>query len=124
MDITPLVKSNAQVIQSYRNGSFRISGQLYGEAVLVMPESVKTWGAACGKGADALVLADFEGIDAEIVLLGTGARMLFLPAALRAALREAGLSVEVMDTAAACRTYNVLLAEGRSVCAALLPVIV
>ena len=53
---------------------------------------------------------------------GGGTRMELLPKALRQSLREAGLVVEVMDTGAACRTYNVLLAEGRRVGAALLPV--
>lgn len=58
----------------------------------------------------------------EFLLLGSGARMQLLPKALRQGLRDAGLVVEVMDTGAACRTYNVLLAEGRRVGAALLPV--
>jgi uncharacterized protein len=119
MDITPLVKSNAQIIQSYKNGVFKISGEVYQGAVLVRPDAVTVWDAP---DFEQLSVADFSGIGAEVLLLGTGEKMRFLSPALRHALREAGVTVEVMDTAAACRTYNVLLAEGRQVCAALIPV--
>jgi uncharacterized protein len=53
--------------------------------------------------------------------VGCGARSVFVPPPLRAALKEIGLSLEVVDTGSACRTYNVLLAEGRRVAAALIP---
>ena len=56
----------------------------------------------------------------EIVLLGTGARLTFPDRALLAPLYKAGIGVEVMDTPAACRTYNILLGEGRNVLAALI----
>ena len=56
----------------------------------------------------------------EILLLGTGAKFQFPEAALLAPLYRAGIGVEVMDTPAACRTYNILLAEGRNVVAALI----
>jgi uncharacterized protein len=55
-----------------------------------------------------------------VQLLGTGRRQRFPPAALLRPLIEAGRSVEIMDTGAACRTYNILLAEGRAVAAALI----
>jgi len=58
----------------------------------------------------------------EILLLGCGRRMAMVPSALRARLKAAGIVVDAMDTGAACRTYSVLLAEGRRVAAALLPV--
>jgi uncharacterized protein len=54
--------------------------------------------------------------------VGCGPRAVFLPPALRASLKSAGLSLEVVDTGSACRIYNVLLAEGRRVAAALIPV--
>jgi len=57
----------------------------------------------------------------RILLLGLGRRMETLAGALRAELRRAGIAVEAMDTGAACRTYNVLLAEDREVAAALIP---
>ncbi len=62
-------------------------------------------------------LADFK---PEVVIFGSGGRLRFVPPALMRALYEAGIGIETMDTAAACRTYNVLVAEGRTVLAALL----
>jgi len=72
---------------------------------------------------DALAPADFARVAAlrpELVIFGSGARLRFPAPALLRPLINAGIGVETMDTAAACRTYNVLLAEGRSVIAALL----
>jgi len=119
MDVTPLVRRDAQVIQSYKDGVFKISGEVYEGAVLVAPDVTRLWDVT---GVDALSIDDFSSIEAEVVLLGTGARMAFLPADMRRALKEQGLVVECMDTPAACRTYNVLMAEGRQVVAALLSV--
>jgi uncharacterized protein len=58
----------------------------------------------------------------DLLLIGCGAHMALLPAALRKSLRDAGVVTEVMDTGAACRTYNVLAAEGRRVAAALIAI--
>ena len=73
--------------------------------------------------ADALTEADFEAVLAlqpELVIFGSGARQQFVAPGLMHALIERRIGVETMDTAAACRTYNVLVAEGRSAVAALL----
>jgi uncharacterized protein len=64
--------------------------------------------------------APLVALNCEIALLGTGRRQEFPPMAILAALARAGVGLEVMDTAAACRTYNVLLQEGRRVAAALM----
>jgi uncharacterized protein len=89
--------------------------------VLVLPDRTLDWGV--GSIAE-LSEASFEPLvgrgDVEILVLGTGARMAPLPAPLRLALKRAGIAVEPMDTGAACRTYNVLVAEDRRVAAALL----
>ena len=58
----------------------------------------------------------------EILLIGTGSAMAPIPPALRALLRSRGIGCDGMDTGAACRTYNVLLAEGRRVAAVLIAV--
>jgi uncharacterized protein len=71
----------------------------------------------------ALTATHFESVAAlkpEVVILGTGARLRFAPPALMRSLYEARIGIETMDTAAACRTYNVLVAEGRNVLAALI----
>ena len=60
--------------------------------------------------------------DVELVLLGCGVKMALPPKALKQALKDKGIALEPMDTGAACRTYNVLLADGRRLAAALLPV--
>lgn len=90
-------------------------------SVVVMPRDVVE-GWAPG-GFDGLTTADMEQLKdtgAEIVLLGTGARQRFPNPALLAPLMQAGIGFEVMDTRAACRTYNILMSEGRHVAAALL----
>lgn len=76
--------------------------------------------------AESLKVEDFQALidmkaELDVALLGTGAKIQFLPPDLKQALKEQGLHIEVMDTGAACRTYNVLMAEGRRVAAALVP---
>lgn len=124
MDVTPLVKEGSKIIQSYADGRFRISGEVFGHAVLVMHNSLQNWDASAP--VRDLSAEDFEPLIAmqdefDVVLMGTGARMSFLQPALKRDLKARGLHVEVMDSGAACRTYNVLMAEGRRVVAALLP---
>ncbi|MFN5828382.1 MAG: Mth938-like domain-containing protein, partial [Rhodobacterales bacterium] len=58
----------------------------------------------------------------DVLFVGTGAEIAHLPAGFRRTLEEAGIGVEVMNSPAACRTYNVLLSEGRRIAVALLPV--
>lgn len=123
-DITPIIPSDRQVIDGYGDGQFCVSGQWRTGAVVVFPDHTVGWDAP---DFGALTVNDFTMVveaqpRVELLLLGTGTKMQLLPKALRQSLREAGLVVEVMDTGAACRTYNVLLAEGRRVGAALLPV--
>jgi len=129
MDVTPLVKEGAQIIQGYADGGFRVSGALYNHAVLVFLDKTVEWNVELDglKGVRVLSEADFAPLidvadDIDVVLLGTGKTLVFLDPALRDALKAKGLHVEVMDSGAACRTYNVLMAEARRVVAALLPV--
>lgn len=122
MDITPLVPQGSQVIDSYGPGKFRIAGILHEGSVLVLPDRTVSWNVTT---IDALTAEDFGDIVAaapscEILLLGCGERMRLPPNALRAELRGHGIVVDPMDTGAACRTFNVLLAEGRRVAAALI----
>ena len=123
MDVTPLVAADRQVIESYGRSSFRVSGVMHEGAILVFPETTRPWPGA--RTVAAMTLDDFAAVIArggvEILLVGCGSRMVLFPATLRAALRRAGIVVDAMATGAACRTYNVLLAEDRRVAAALLP---
>ena len=104
-------------IEGYGPGFFRIGGRLHEGAVIAQADSVTGW-AGLEDAAPLLALA--ESID--VLFIGTGAEIAPLPRGLRAALEEAGIGVEQMATPTACRSYNVLLSEGRRVAVALLPV--
>lgn len=125
MDVTPLVRADQQIIQSYAGGQFKVSGTVYGGAVFVLPEESVAWDfegqVSSLSESDFDFLAD-KAADIDVVLLGCGKATTFLPPALKRALKDKDLNIDVMDTGAACRTYNVLMAEGRRVAAALLPV--
>lgn len=118
MDVTPLVAEGQQIVQSYAGGVFRISGESYQSAVILTPEQTTLWDI--DKEVDALTLDDFEPIinlasEYDVFLFGSGSMIQFLPKELKNQLRAKGVSFDVMDTGAACRTYNVLMAEGRRV---------
>jgi uncharacterized protein len=122
MDVTPLIPADRQVIESYGRATFRVSGVGYEGAIFVFRDGTQAWSAP---SLEALTFEDFAAVcahgDVEILLIGCGRRMALLPKALRVRLKEAGIAADAMDTGAACRTYNVLLAEDRRVAAALLP---
>jgi uncharacterized protein len=108
------------VITAYGDNYVMVNGQRYQSSVIVTPDRVLPWQAG---GFDGLKPEDLEplvGLGADIVLLGTGARQRFPHPRLTAPLGKAGIGVEVMDLKAACRTYNILVAEERKVAAALL----
>ncbi len=113
-----------QLIQTYGPGRFRISDVDHTGAVLVLPQRTVAWAvtAAVDIAPDNLAAVIEASPAIEVLVLGCGAKASFIPPARRAALRAHGIALEVMDTGAACRTYNVLLAEGRRVAAALVPV--
>jgi uncharacterized protein len=104
----------------YGPGFVAINDVPYRSSVIVTADQVLVWHIAHGAG---LIEAEFSRLAAlpvEILLLGTGPRLEFPHPRLTQPLRDAAIGLEVMDTAAACRTYNILLAEDRRVAAALL----
>ena len=112
------------VIDAYGNGGFRFGGGSHRGSLLFLPSGVYGWAVSsfddlkpdlCRKILSEAGTADF-------VLLGTGERQIFPDPALSALFDEAGLGLEVMDTGAACRTYNLMLEEKRAVMAALIAV--
>ena len=124
MKLTPQSSTDRQLVQRYGNGGFRVSGVAFQGSVIVIPTAAIAWPVASITG---LTVADFEPLIArraelDVCLLGCGAQMLPLPKDIRLALKEAGLYVDPMDTGAACRTYNVLMGEGRAVAAALIAI--
>ncbi|TNC73447.1 Mth938-like domain-containing protein [Rubellimicrobium roseum] len=109
---------DALPVDSYGPGFFRVGGQVIQGPLLILPDSgVRSWG---GWEDTALILA--EGPRLDVVFVGTGAQMAYLPPGFRAVMEDAGVGVEPMATPSACRTYNVLLSEGRRVGLALIPV--
>lgn len=109
-------------VTAYGPGWIEINRQRFEGAVLVMPEGeIVAWHV---DGFDALTADDLQGLlqySPELVLLGTGSTQRFPHPRLGAALTRTGIGLDVMDTQAACRTYNILMSEGRHVLAALLP---
>ncbi|MEQ8736550.1 MAG: Mth938-like domain-containing protein [Rhodospirillaceae bacterium] len=123
MDLTRMEPTDRQHIQKYSADGFTVSGVVFPGAVLVFSQESLSWPVT---SFDALTLGDFEPIMAhsgqiDLCLLGCGDRMAMVPADIREAVRRLGIGIEPMDTGAACRTFNVLLAEGRAVMAALIP---
>jgi uncharacterized protein len=106
---------------AYGEGYVSVNGIRHNHNVTVLPERlIAEWTKA---DFNSLTVADFEflaGLDAEIILFGTGKQLRFPRPELMQPLVQAQKGLEVMDLQAACRTYNILLSEGRKVAAALL----
>ncbi|CAA7615951.1 Mth938-like domain-containing protein [Magnetospirillum sp. UT-4] len=124
MDVTPLVPTGFQLINGYGDGGFTIAGIRHEGSVLVMPRATVAWPLALPAEADAqaLLTALADEPRPMVLLLGCGKGMLPVPRPLRDALKGAGIVPEPMDTGAACRTFNVMLTEGRDVAAVLVAV--
>jgi uncharacterized protein len=92
--------------------------------MLIWPEGETPWSLSRIEDLDVAALDPVRRIDppVEVLLIGCGPRMTLLPSVLRRQIREAGIGMDAMDTGAACRTYNVLISEGRRAAAALIPV--
>jgi len=117
MKITEIDFDAAKPIDSYGDGFFRVAAEVHHGDMLIFPDAVLAWGGYADRAA---IFAQADKID--VLFVGTGAEIAHIPADLRAELESAGIGVEHMSTPAACRTYNVLLSEGRRIGAALLAV--
>ena len=112
--------SALNTFSGYGDGFVMVNGQRHESNLIVLPERLLAWDVP---GFDALAESHFailRELNPEVVLLGTGARQRFPHPRLTKPLLEARIGVEVMDLQAACRTYNILMAEERRVAAALL----
>ncbi len=123
-DITPAVPLGYQLIQSYGNGRFTISGQTYDHPVIIFPEQTVVWqpGDLNVPKLEAFSSVFDAAPPVDILLVGCGPVTLFIPSMFREMIKDKGFVLEPMDTGSACRTYNVLLTEERRVAAALVPV--
>lgn len=117
MQINEVSFGDAMPVDGYGPGFFRLGGEILSGAILTSPLGAQSWG-----GFEALEpLLALSGV-VDVLFIGTGAEIAHAPESLRHALEDVGVGVETMASPAACRTYNVLLAEGRRVALAALPV--
>ncbi len=124
IEIRPAHFPGRAPIDAYGNGGFRFADMSHRGSLLLLPSGIYGWEPVDAKE---LTLGHFEKVlaeaqDIEVLLIGTGDGMRVLPKELRAALKEAGISVDPMSTGAAVRTYNIMLSESRAVAAALIAV--
>src|ERR1700733_5533705 len=124
MDITPILPKDRQIITGYGNGGFQVNQQWLSCLMLVFADHYVAWDArdSAGITAESLRLIFDADPEIDLLLIGTGKNMAMITPALRKMLKDEVIAFDVMDTGAACRTYNVLVAEERRVAAALLAV--
>lgn len=118
MDITPIIPKYKKIIQAYSSEGFKINDERFNSNLIVIHNEIITWNVI---DFESINLSDFDIIkqkEIEILLIGSGATHKSLSAKIKYGLDN--ISVEVMNTGAACRTYNILLGEGRFVAAALI----
>ncbi len=117
MQIEEIRYDGARPIDGYGPGFFRVAGEVLRGGVIVTATEARTW---AGLDDVAAVVALSEAVD--VIVFGSGATMTGAPPALTRAVEAAGMGLEPMSSPAACRSYNILLAEGRRVALAALPV--
>lgn len=117
MRLNEVAYTDAKPVEGYGEQGFRVGGQVHHGHMICAHSGTQGWG---GYDDVAPLLALAGGID--VLFVGTGGEVAHIPADLRATLEEAGIGVEAMSSPAACRTYNVLLSEGRRVALAVLAV--
>ncbi len=119
-DVTPLIGADAKIVHSYTQRGFRISGAEYFGAVVIAGDEVLPLEVKAVTELRLPHLGMLENADVTYLVIGCP-KSAMLDAALVAGLKVRGIVAEVMDLGAACRTYNVLRAEGRQIAAALIP---
>jgi uncharacterized protein len=107
-------------IRAYSDGEITINDRRIAQSVVITADSIQLWEPRSIDELTAVHIDRLAGFDPEIVIIGTGRQLRFPPLALTAALQVRGIGVEIMAHDAACRTFNILLAEDRRVLAALL----
>ena len=124
MAVAPAFYPGRAPIDAYGDGGFRFAGMSHRGSLLCLPSGIHAWEVARIEdlAPEHLSAALAEKARFTFLLLGTGPTMVLPSAGVRSAVVEAGVGLDIMDTGAACRTLNVLLAEGRAVAAALIAV--
>ncbi|MCJ2096377.1 MTH938/NDUFAF3 family protein [Methylobacterium sp. J-072] len=112
------------IIDTYGNGGFRFAGMSHRGSLLLLPSGVRAWDVTSPQAIDRTSLrpVQVEAAGIELLLVGTGLDIAAIDPSLRGWLKDAGIGLDVMQTGAAARTYNILVAENRKVAAALIVV--
>jgi len=113
-------RTHLNTFTGYGEGYVLVNGERRASSLIVLPERILEWPVGSFAELAEPHFAQIAALAPEVVLLGTGARQRFPHPRLTAPLARAGAGLEVMDVQAACRTYNILMAEDRRVVAALL----
>lgn len=112
---------NSNRITSYQTGSVTINAELIQTSVIVSADTImRDWGLEQAGDLDSAWLEPVIALKPDVILVGTGSHTVFPERSVMLDLYRAGIGIEVMDTAAACRSFNILVDEGRNVVAALL----
>lgn len=117
MQLNEITFRDATPIDGYGPGFFRVGGKVFEGPIVCQGASVRSWGGY----DDPATLMGLAG-QVDVIFVGTGQETVHIPRDLRTTLEELGLGIEAMNSPSACRTYNILLSEGRRVAVALLPV--
>ena len=117
MRLNEVVYTDAKPVEGYSDEGFRVGGEIIRGDLLCAPAGTRLWGG----WQDSASLEALAG-EVDVLFIGTGAEIAHIPSDLRQRLEALGLGLEVMATAPACRTYNVLLSEGRLIALAALRV--
>lgn len=121
MKLHPSATQQYQTVTGYDAGGVEINAQHYSYSLIVMPEQApRPWPVASFEALAETHFAQLLADAPDVVILGTGARQRFVHPRLSAALTMQRIGVECMDNQAACRTYNILMGEGRKVSLALI----
>ena len=120
MKLTPSAPPGANLVTGYAPGEVRLAERRLTQAAIVTADTIADWPGATLATLDQAALAPLLALEPALVLLATGTHQRFPPPAVLGVLYGRGIGCEVMATDAACRTYNVLIAEDRRVALALL----
>lgn len=114
--------SGGYLIEGYGPDGIRIGGRSYRAGLILTPDRIiEGWGPDEASRLAAEHIAALLELDPQVIVIGTGRTQVFPDPAVYSAIARGGVGLELMDTGAACRTYNILMAEGRRVAAGLMP---
>lgn len=124
MDITPEIDSQTIQVEGYGDGGFRLNGRRFEGAVCLLPTGITSPAISSVNDLDGTnwpqEVLDQAG-DIDVLLVGTGETMCLVPPSAKDSLKQVGLHCEPMNTGAGCRTFNVLVLDGRKIGALLFP---